>query len=603
MAIVGVGIDVVDIEPLRGVARAHPGAARAALHRRPRRPRRSPRWPRGSPPRRRWPRRSAPRRAGLARRRDRVGGLRATALRDAAAPSPRGPTRWERRRSTSRSPTTPASPPPSWSWRAEPGCRPGNCGRRVAACAGPHGRAGPDRRGGPDGGAARRRADGAGGRRARRVGRRPARVGVRPPGAAARRCRRQRRRRAVCRRPAAHGAGARSRRCCWLPTRRTRTAWRRCAAPVAESVDAWPTASPSRPRGRRHRRDRRPRAGCGPTPRPRWPRFEGVPVVAVDVPSGVDVDTGELDGPARGGGRDRHLRHPQGRPPGRPGGACLRRGRTWSTSGSTLPSAAVEALQADDVAALLPRPAPAAHKYSRGVVGRARRVAQYPGAALLAVAGASCGLVGMVRYVGRAVADDVRARASGGRRRRAGCRRGSSGPAEATTRRRRCSECLADGVPVVVDADALAARAGRARVARGPDPPRRRAGRGCSDVDRDGVEAAPLRHARDAAWRFDSVVLLKGRRTLVAEPVGAGPRQRDRRALAGHRRRRRRARRARRGAARRRARGRSTRRPSEPGCTARRRTSRAAGGPLVAGDVARRSAGRDRRPARLTRRA
>ena len=40
------------------------------------------------------------------------------------------------------------------------------------------------------------------------------------------------------------------------------------------------------------------------------------------------------------------------------------------------------------------------------------------------------------------------------------------------------------------------------------------------DVTRDEVEAAPLRHAREAARRFESVVLLKGRRTLVAHPDG-----------------------------------------------------------------------------------
>ena len=38
-------------------------------------------------------------------------------------------------------------------------------------------------------------------------------------------------------------------------------------------------------------------------------------------------------------------------------------------------------------------------------------------------------------------------------------------------------------------------------------------------VTRDEVEAAPLRHAREAAGRYDAVVLLKGRRTVVAGPT------------------------------------------------------------------------------------
>ena len=39
-------------------------------------------------------------------------------------------------------------------------------------------------------------------------------------------------------------------------------------------------------------------------------------------------------------------------------------------------------------------------------------------------------------------------------------------------------------------------------------------------VDRADIEAAPLRHAREAARRYDAVVLLKGRRTVVARPDG-----------------------------------------------------------------------------------
>ena len=39
-------------------------------------------------------------------------------------------------------------------------------------------------------------------------------------------------------------------------------------------------------------------------------------------------------------------------------------------------------------------------------------------------------------------------------------------------------------------------------------------------VDRTEVEARPLHHVREAARAHDAVVLLKGRRTLVATPTG-----------------------------------------------------------------------------------
>ena len=52
-------------------------------------------------------------------------------------------------------------------------------------------------------------------------------------------------------------------------------------------------------------------------------------------------------------------------------------------------------------------------------------------------------------------------------------------------------------------------------------------------ADREDIEAAPLRHAREAAERYDAVVLLKGRHTVVARPDGRGAGHHDRRALAG----------------------------------------------------------------------
>jgi hydroxyethylthiazole kinase-like uncharacterized protein yjeF len=78
---------------------------------------------------------------------------------------------------------------------------------------------------------------------------------------------------------------------------------------------------------------------------------------------------------------------------------------------------------------------------------------------------------------------------------------------------------VADGVPVVVDADALGHLGGPLGVPAVLTP---HAGElaALAGVDRSEVEARPLHHVRAAARTHDAVVLLKGRRTLVATPSG-----------------------------------------------------------------------------------
>src|SRR5206468_1596530 len=73
------------------------------------------------------------------------------------------------------------------------------------------------------------------------------------------------------------------------------------------------------------------------------------------------------------------------------------------------PTAAAEALQHAEVAALLPRPSGESDKYRRGVVGVAAGSARYPGAPVLAVSAALYGGAGAVRYVGSAAEEVVRA--------------------------------------------------------------------------------------------------------------------------------------------------------------------------------------------------
>ncbi|RHW28932.1 NAD(P)H-hydrate epimerase [Nocardioides immobilis] len=242
----------------------------------------------------------------------------------------------------------------------------------------------------------------------------------------------------------------------------------------------------------------------------------GVPVVAVDIPSGVDVDTGELAGShvtadvtvTFGTHKVAQLVDP----------AAQHSGVVHLVDiGLDLPEPALEALQPADVAALLPWPDPQAHKYTRGVVGVRAGSATYPGAALLSVAGADCGLAGMVRYVGDpAVVDRVREAhpdvVGDGRVQAWVVGSGSDSGAEEALQ-----AALADEVPLVVDADALEF----ADLVTGlPAVLTPHAGELATMLgeDRVDVEARPLHHVRAAADVYGTTVLLKGRHSLVAEP-------------------------------------------------------------------------------------
>jgi hydroxyethylthiazole kinase-like uncharacterized protein yjeF len=247
-------------------------------------------------------------------------------------------------------------------------------------------------------------------------------------------------------------------------------------------------------------------------------RFRGTPFVAVDVPSGVDVDTGEIAGPhvraavtvTFGTHKVAHLVDPAA-------SAC---GVVHLVDiGLELPGADVEALQPLDVSALIPQPRPDAHKYLRGVVGVRAGSATYPGAAVLAVAGACSGFAGMVRYDG--VATDLvhgafpETVAATGR-----VQAWVVGPGGGADAPGVLASTLKERVSVVVDADALGGVTGPLGVPAVLTP---HAGELAAmlGVKRAEVEARQLHHARWAAARFTAVVLLKGRHTLIASPDGA----------------------------------------------------------------------------------
>ncbi|WP_026877445.1 bifunctional ADP-dependent NAD(P)H-hydrate dehydratase/NAD(P)H-hydrate epimerase [Jiangella gansuensis] len=255
-------------------------------------------------------------------------------------------------------------------------------------------------------------------------------------------------------------------------------------------------------------------------------REEAGLVVAVDLPSGVDPDTGETPGAhvvadvtvTFGTGKTALVVDP----------AAAAAGAVHAVDiGLTpyLPEARATVLEDVDVAALLPDPGRASDKYSRGVVGVLAGSDRYPGAALLAVGGALRGGAGMVRYAGPdAVATAVRARWP---ETIAGPSVAETGRVQAWTvgsglgegRGEEVAAALDSGLPVLVDADGLRWLPDRFA---GPALLTPHAGELARllGVDRAVVEARRLHHAREAAHRWNATVLLKGATTLVVAPDG-----------------------------------------------------------------------------------
>ncbi|QQM42908.1 NAD(P)H-hydrate dehydratase [Streptomyces liliifuscus] len=254
-------------------------------------------------------------------------------------------------------------------------------------------------------------------------------------------------------------------------------------------------------------------------------------VVAVDLPSGVEADSGEVRGAAVRA--DLTVTFGTHKP-----GLLVDPAKEYAGSvrlvdiGLSLPDEAdIEALQHADVAALLPVPGAESDKYRRGVVGIAAGSARYPGAAVLAVAGALRGGAGAVRYVGPA-GDAVIARfpetlVSDGSPERAGRVQawvvgpGAGDDADSV------AAVLKSDVPVLVDADGLRLAdrdVVRARTAPTLLTPHAGEAAALLGVSRNEVEGARLTSVRELAAAYGATVLLKGSTTLVAEPGGGAVR-------------------------------------------------------------------------------
>ncbi|OMH23204.1 hypothetical protein BKD30_13785 [Tersicoccus phoenicis] len=262
-----------------------------------------------------------------------------------------------------------------------------------------------------------------------------------------------------------------------------------------------------------------------------------VAVLACDIASGVDADTGEAAGAAVtadatatfGGAKVGHLAG---------AGEAARGTLTVVPIGieAELPSPALRRLQTADLGALWPTPGRSAQKYSRGVLGVIAGSAQYPGAALLTTAAAAAAGVGMVRYLGPAAvghAINLRTPDAVCSEQQPGdvhVQAWLAGPGtnddEGQLARVRAALAAAveHGHPAVVDAGGISVlpEAGAAHLVLTPhagELAQLLADRG-ETVDRADVEARPLHHARLAAQRTGCTVLLKGATTLVAGPDG-----------------------------------------------------------------------------------
>ncbi|MGW5439134.1 NAD(P)H-hydrate dehydratase [Nocardia asteroides] len=247
-----------------------------------------------------------------------------------------------------------------------------------------------------------------------------------------------------------------------------------------------------------------------------------VPIIAADLPSGVDPDTGAIDGPAVraevtvafGAYKPVHaLAQPN----------CGR--IVLVPIGLQLPEPDLAQFDPAAVGAGWPVPGAADDKYSQGVVGICAGSAKYPGAGVLSTGAAVAATSGLVRYVG----EDAEVLAkfpevvashtiSGAGRVQAWV----FGPGAGTdaAARDRLAQLLATELPVLVDADGLTLLAAEPDLVRGRTAPTVLTPHAGEFARLTGSSPEPDRvaavRALAADWRV--TVLLKGRATIVAAP-------------------------------------------------------------------------------------
>jgi ADP-dependent NAD(P)H-hydrate dehydratase / NAD(P)H-hydrate epimerase len=288
--------------------------------------------------------------------------------------------------------------------------------------------------------------------------------------------------------------------------------------------------------------------------------------VAVDLPSGIDADTGTVDGPAVAA--DVTVTFGTMKPgllvdPGA-GHAGVVELVDIGLTPHLLDSPDVSAPQHEDIADMLPRPGAESDKYRRGVLGLLAGSDRFTGAAVLATGGAVRGGAGMVRLVtapGSAVTvrrewpevvitelpadttaergdddrghrgeDSGRARSGDGFLEKAGrAQAWAAGPGMGTSdvAAERLTAVLRSSLPALVDADGLTILSRHEGLLPRPAPTLLTPHAGelgrLLGADPADVAARRVEHAREAARRFGACVLLKGSTTVIAPPDGLDP--------------------------------------------------------------------------------
>jgi hydroxyethylthiazole kinase-like uncharacterized protein yjeF len=265
------------------------------------------------------------------------------------------------------------------------------------------------------------------------------------------------------------------------------------------------------------------------------------PVVAVDLPSGIDADTGEVAGAAVAA--DVTVTFGTLKP-----GLLIDPGASHAGVvefvdiglGDYLGPPDVAAAQAADIADWLPRPTAESDKYRRGVLGIVAGSDRFTGAATLSVGGAIRGGAGMVRLVSSAIPvglvrqrwpEAVVTTAQAGPEAGAAIEQAgrvqawTAGPGMGTgdASLSLLTAVLATDVPVLVDADGITLLAAHRELLPRSAPTLLTPHAGelsrLLGADRADIEARRLHFATQAAAEVGCTVLLKGSTTVIASPV------------------------------------------------------------------------------------
>lgn len=254
-----------------------------------------------------------------------------------------------------------------------------------------------------------------------------------------------------------------------------------------------------------------------------------IPVLAVDLPSGVDTDTGAVPGSAIqadrtvtfGALKPCHLIEPART---RCGDIELVDIGLGSYDGHVEPD--LYAMTYDQLARAWPYPSATSDKYARGVVGIDTGSEQYPGAAVMSTYGVVYAGAGMVRFLGaERPATIIGAQLpnvvfSAGR---VQARLFGSGWGDRAGGAQTLADAAAEGLPAVVDADGL-----KYLPADCPEnwllTPHAGELASLLGQQRRWVEDDPLRAVRAGAAQTGATVLLKGATQLVARPGRTGVR-------------------------------------------------------------------------------